>query len=236
MSSFTKTPPKNATKFQFDVDFGDDENEEMHDAELHAHEHEQHVAPTYSDEQMNAAREEAFRSGFEQGAAEARQGIESNLSALVSVVSTGLDKLMASEASRLQQMNEVALRTTIATLKKMWPSIARQQGLQAIEETIRQSLEYNQDEQRIVIRVHDTMLDPLIQRLPQIQEQKAFPGKIIVLADQAIGEGDCKVEWADGGLERLSRHLSAQIDRALDNALASLPHNSQKADTERTSS
>jgi len=238
MTSSTSLPPKHARKFQFDTDFELEEErlrtEALQHPELHEPEEIVPPAPVFSEEQMSGAQQEGFKQGFEQGQNEARTSIENNLATLLTMLTSSMETLVANEDKRLQQMYEIVLRTTMATLKKTCPTIFQSQGLAMVENTVRQSLEYNPEETRIVIRVHDTMLDPLIKRLPQIQSQKAFAGKIIVLADETVGVSDCKVEWADGGMERLSRTLSAQIDQALERVLASLPNNST-TDTERTS-
>ena len=238
MSSFTNTPPKQAKKFQFDNDFEQEEESTLHHPDIHAHEPVdiEPPAPVFSEADLASTRQQAFQQGVEQGKTEARNGIESNLSVVAQGITVALGNLLANEDQRLQQMNEIVLRTTMATLKKIWPTIAQAQAASLVEHTVRQSLEYNPEESRIVIRVHDTILDTLIQHLPQIQAQQAFAGKIIVLADQTVGPSDCKVEWADGGMERLSRNVSVQIDLALERILVSFnTSNSQNADPERIS-
>jgi flagellar assembly protein FliH len=233
-------PPKQTRKFQFETDFHVEEARARQEA-LEAEALRQspvEVAPpppVFSEQDLSLSREDAFKKGFEQGQAEAQNSIEKSLGTLLTIVISHLDALQAQEDKRLQQMYDITLRTTVAAIKKIWPTVIQSQSMAMVENTVRQSLEYNSEEQRIVIRVHDTMLDPLIRSLPQLQEQQAFAGKIIVLSDQNIGPSDCKVEWADGGMERLSRHLSAQLDQALERILASLPSNFQNANTERTS-
>lgn len=241
MNSSTKPPISQTRKFQFDNDF-EVENERMKLEALRRQEQEETFeetevfvpAPVFSEEELQQACRDALEQGIQQGREEAKHSVENILTSLTGNALVQLENLVSTEHERNQLAEKIALHTTIATIKKIWPSILKQFGLSLVEDTIRQSMEYNNEEQRIVIRVHDTMLDAVIKSLPQLQEQAAFAGKVIVIADQGVIAGDCKIEWADGGMERLSRTLSQQLDTALERLLSTL-NSSQNADPERTS-
>ena len=47
-----------------------------------------------------------------------------------------------------------------------------------------------------------------------------FDGKIVILAEDGMVDGDCRLEWADGGVERSAAKLSAQIETAVHRALS----------------
>lgn len=242
MNSSTKPPT--TKKFQFDTDF-EVEDERLRVDSLRQHENElkaledQQVyvpEPVYSQADLDNAREEALHQGLQQGAGEAKGSIESTLTSLVDSAIASIDLMLAAEHTRNVTAKEIALNTTMATIKKIWPQVLQRLGQDFVETTIRQSMESNPEESRIVIRVHDTMLDPIVKRLPQLQEQQAFAGKVIVLSDTGVMAGDCKVEWADGGMERISRNLSLQLDSALERIMSSLSNTTQNIDPERTSS
>ena len=235
MSSSTN-PPGKTRKFQFGVDFDLEEQrvEEVQHPEpddimpVHAA-----PSPQFSEEEIEEARKEAFQAGIDQGFAQAVQASNAQLTQVIDQAMNQMEILLEGETKRLMHAREIALRTTVATIKKIWPAVLQQYGLSLVEATIRQSMESNSEETRIVVRVHDTILDDVVNHLPQLQQQQAFAGKIIVLADPTVQAGDCKIEWADGGLERLSRAISSQVDDALERILANLSHYSQDTDTER---
>lgn len=238
MNSSTKPPMTTpARKFQFDTDF-EQEEERFRVESLRQHEqevHHEHPAQVFSEEEVRSIREENLQSGLRQGRMEALQEIEQSIAALSSNIVDKVDELLTAELQREKMMYEIAVKTTIGAIKKIWPQILNHLGMELVETTIRQSLDMNAEEARIVIRVHDTMLDAIVKRLPQLQEQEAFAGKVIVIADQNVISGDCKIEWADGGLDRLNRTLSQQVDAALDRILTSFSNpNAQIADPERT--
>ncbi len=71
----------------------------------------------------------------------------------------------------------------------------------------------------MVIRIADALLDPLRERLDEVAAKAAFDGKVVLLADEALAPSDVRVEWADGGAERDTGRLWAEIDQVLERNL-----------------
>lgn len=235
MSSSTKVPPTEARRFNFDNDFQVEDERMRAEMARQQEPADQPVytpPPSFSEEEIQNASRTALEQGIQQGREEARQMVENALAAVIENAVSQMESLLNAEQARVDLVQKIALNTTIATIKKIWPSILQQLGLPLIESTLRQSMDYNPEEPRLVVRVHDSLLDAVVQRLPQIQAQQAFAGKVIVLADVNVISGDCKIEWADGGMERLSRTLSQQLDNALERLISNL-NSSQNVDPER---
>lgn len=233
-------PPENIKKFQFDVDFElEDERlrlEMLKQAELQRQAELNAPPPLiYNENDIEAAKHEAFQRGQEQGLEDAKKAVETVLVSLVERTLQAAQILLQNEAEREKLLCETALRTTATTIKKFWPQILQTNALETLEKTLRETIANNPDETRMVLRVHDTLLDEVIKRLPQIKEQEAFNGKLIVIADETIHPGDCKIEWADGGLERLGNTLSQRLDDAMTRIIATLNAN-KDSNSERISS
>ena len=71
------------------------------------------------------------------------------------------------------------------------------------------------DEPRMVIRVADADLDALSEQIDTIATRRGFAGKVVLLAEPSVASGDCRIEWADGGVERDSARLWHDIDLAV---------------------
>ena len=245
MNSSTNPPVKPLSRYEFDLDFDEERLrlEELRQEELLRQSQETEVAavppePTYAEEDLLLAREQSFQLGYDQGLADAKKSIEKQTAELAERMVAKLRVLLDEEDRRVKGAQEIALCTSVASLKRIWPQFQQILGTRTVEETIRQALEMNGQETRIVVRVHDSLLDSVVGALPELQTQQAFAGKIIVLSDDGIMPGDCKVEWADGGLERLSRTLSQQLDHVLDHLLATMSSTNERNEneSERTSS
>ena len=56
-----------------------------------------------------------------------------------------------------------------------------------------------------------------------------FPGKLIILVDDELGQSDCRVEWADGGAERDTARTWREIEATLDRAMIALANPDETA-------
>ena len=48
----------------------------------------------------------------------------------------------------------------------------------------------------------DRLYDAARVKLEEIAQQTGFEGRLVMLAEPDIAEGDCRIEWADGGVTR----------------------------------
>ncbi len=64
----------------------------------------------------------------------------------------------------------------------------------------------------MVVRVNDALYAEARERLEEIAQARGFGGKLVVLAEPGIAPGDCRIEWADGGIVRDRAATEAAID------------------------
>ena len=57
--------------------------------------------------------------------------------------------------------------------------------------------------------------------MKQLARQSGFQGRLIVLAEPDIEAGDCKIEWADGGVVRERAAIDAKISELVESYVAS---------------
>ena len=57
-------------------------------------------------------------------------------------------------------------------------------------------------------------------RLEEIARLRGFEGRLVVLAEPDIALGDCRIEWADGGLARDRAATEAAIAEAVERYVA----------------
>jgi len=54
----------------------------------------------------------------------------------------------------------------------------------------------------VAMRVNDALYKEASETLAGIAREHGFEGRLVVLADPSIAPGDCRIEWADGGVVR----------------------------------
>jgi flagellar assembly protein FliH len=54
----------------------------------------------------------------------------------------------------------------------------------------------------VVVRVSEQIFEIAQPRLEKIAHLQGFQGRLVVIGDPGMALGDCRIEWADGGLAR----------------------------------
>ncbi|WP_096701699.1 FliH/SctL family protein [Magnetospirillum sp. 15-1] len=217
-------------KYMFDLDFGPpsasrqkaaEQAEETYEAEA---EPEPPPPPTFTEEDLQVVREAAYEEGHRNGLAEANETQQALLAASLERVSNALAMLDAAQADANDANQRVAARVALAILKKVLPAACEENAFEEIVRTVHECLGHVLDEPRIIIRVDSSLVDPLRERLEQTVIEHGFEGRVVVQADPRVAIGDCRVEWTDGGAERDQTRLIADIETAVNRALAPPEH------------
>lgn len=171
--------------------------------------------PKFGEEDLEKARTEGFAAGKESGRQEVMQSIEQQISTALSAISGQLTGLSQAQVQASERQARSAVEAALTVMRKMFPHLAGRHGLAEIESVVCDCLERLRTEPRIVIRVADSLLDQVEQRVSQLAARAGFDGKIVFLSQEGLHPGDIRVEWADGGAERDSDRLWHEIDQII---------------------
>jgi len=203
-------------KYLFDVDFSGAE-----------------AKPTVllTEHQVMLAEAEAvgYRNGV--AAAEAQALTDSSrltalaLERLVGVLGALHQALHAVEAKLEAEAVEVA----VAVGRKLAPALIAREPLAEIAALASECFRQIVAAPHVVVRVNDALYAATRDRLEEILRASGFEGRLVVLAEPDIAAGDCRIEWADGGVNRDRAAAEAAITEAVDRYIAArteaaLPH------------
>jgi len=193
-----------AQKFLFDRhDFSED---------AIANAQEKEARHKFTQDDIDAARTDSFELGKAEGLSTAKQQQQEAISQTLASISDDLKQLIQAEGDRNIVKNADVATLTLKVSKKLLPGLAKKYALGEIETTLINSLNERHEEPRLAIRVPDNLLEPLKQKIDQMVKDQGFAGQVILLADEAMAQTDCKVEWADGGAERDFEALFSTIE------------------------
>ena len=197
------TPPK---KFMFDLSFDD--------ASI-VHRAAERKPVLMKPDQVDAMKKESYDLGFEAGKVAGHNAQTEQVAAVLVSVDQSIGALMQNFASLTQQQETQTRQLVMAIAKKILPEFVARNGVQEIEPLIAESIREMAREPRLVVRVHEQQFDAINEKAQAIATERAYVGKVIVLADPGIALGDCRVEWADGGLERNTQSTWAAIEQTV---------------------
>ena len=73
----------------------------------------------------------------------------------------------------------------------------------------------------LVVRVNDQLYEAARERIERLAKPSGFQGRLVILAEPNIPTGDCKIEWADGGVVLERAAIEAKIDELVGRYMAS---------------
>jgi flagellar assembly protein FliH len=173
----------------------------------------------FDERDMEAAKSEAYAAGVAAGRAEAEQESARLEAQALEKLSRDYASLKAAHESTLHLFSREATALALQIGRTLAPKLIESAPLAEIEALVAACMSQIMGEARIVIRIHASLLEPLTDRVDQITKSLGFDGQAILLADDTVQSGDCRVEWADGGAERDVAALSAEIEGAIERLL-----------------
>jgi flagellar assembly protein FliH len=174
----------------------------------------------YSRADVDAARTEGFDAGRAEALAAAADAIEQHVAAALAAIDRGIAQMLEARDAQAHQVQAEAVAILRTVLQKAVPALCRKDPLAELEAMVSGCLAELLDEPRLVLRVSDALFDAIQQRISALAQAGGYAGKIVLLADEALADGDGRIEWADGGAERDTRRIAQDIDACLARALA----------------
>ncbi len=202
----------------FDVEQAPEDEDETPDEEEEAEP--EVVVPTFSEEEMAAAREESFATGKAEGVNEAAEATERLISASLEKLSQQFDSLFKAQEEADAAIMENAISVACGITRKVFPALNQQGALGEIERMTVMSLEKILEEPQVIIAVNPELEAALNERLNTLTAQAGYKGEVKIIADDGIVPGDCRIEWSGGGAHRDMDAMWQEIDEIVERNLS----------------
>jgi len=165
------------------------------------------VVPTFSEEEMKAAREDSFARGKE-------EGVKETLESVVQQTATSLEAILEKIEGVFQRQDEAntatardAVNVATSITRKLFPQFSERGALEEVERVIISIMEKMIDEPRLTITVNESLRERISSRLEPMMSETGFEGKVIFNGDEALPLSDCRIEWGTGTASRDTRAL-----------------------------
>ena len=197
-------------KFLFDVDFGAPDKTR-----------ERAATPAEIAEMVAAAEARAYRNGYEAAQREAKA--ESDRRAALALEEIGIAiKGIASRFSGIEtRMETEAVDVAVAVARKLCAELIAAEPLGEITGLVSDCFSHLVSTPHLVVRINDALYEAAREQIERQATQSGFEGRLVILAEPGIATGDCRIEWADGGvvLERVP--IEAKINELVGRYMAS---------------
>ena len=176
-------------------------------------------APTFSEEDLNVAKQIALKQGIQEGKAEVMSGIEREITSSLDTISLKLESLMQVHKKWTEAMSKDTLRLAHAIMKKLAPQLTRNGELNEVERTIAHAFEFINDQPKVLIQIPQHLKTPLQEKIDLITSRAHFDGQVILIVNNELVGDDCRIKWDSGEMERSMSTTWDQIDKIVDRVI-----------------
>jgi flagellar assembly protein FliH len=197
-------------KFLFDMDFGAPDKMR-----------ERPATPVEIAERIASAEARAYRDGYEAAQREAKA--ESDRRAALALEEIGLAiKGIASRFSGIEaRMETEAVDVAVAVARKLCGDLIAAEPLGEITALVSDCFSHLVSTPHLVVRINDALYEAAREKIERQATQSGFEGRLVILAEPGIATGDCRIEWADGGVVRERAAIEAKINELVGRYMAS---------------
>ena len=144
--------------------------------------------------------------------AEAAAATEALTAEAAAKIAESAARLLALADRECETLRRDASMLAIAAAKSIAGTLIDKQPLNEIETLIEACLTPLRNAPQLVVHLRSAEADALRERLGAIAERAGFNGRLVVLGEEALAPGDCRIEWADGGIMRDRNKAIAAIE------------------------
>jgi len=119
------------------------------------------------------------------------------------------------------RMETQAVDIAVAVARKLCAELTSREPLAELTALVSDCLRHLVSTPHLVVRVNDALYDEARERIERIARQSGFEGRLVILSDPDIAYGDCKLEWADGGVSSDRAAAEAKIAELVGRYMAS---------------
>src|SRR5262245_37409121 len=196
-------------KFLFDVDFSAPDRREKP------------VTPAEIAEKVAEAEARAYRAGYEAAQHEAK--VESDRRAALALEEIGIAiRGIAQRFAGIEtRMETEAVDVAVAVARKLCSELVLREPLAEIMALVSDCFSHLVATPHLVVRINDQLYEAARAQIERQATQSGFEGRLVILAEPGIATGDCRIEWADGGVVLERAVIESKISELVGRYLAS---------------
>ena len=196
-------------KFMFDVDFSapDKSREKSSPAEVA--------------QKVAAAEAKAYRDGFDAGQREAKAESDRRSALALEEIKIAMQGIAARFAGVESRMETEAVDVAVAVARKLCSELIAAEPLGELSGLVSECFSHLVSTPHLVVRVNDQLYEAARERIERLAKPSGFQGRLVILAEPQIATGDCRIEWADGGVVLERAAIDAKIDELVGRYIAS---------------
>lgn len=197
-------------KFLFDTDFSAPEKTR-----------EKAATPAEIAQQVAAAEARAYRDGYDAALREAKVEADRRMAMALEEINIHVQSIAQRFQGVEARMETEAVDVALAVARKLCNALVAAEPLGEITSLISDCFAHLVATPHLVVRINDALYDGARERIEKLARQSGFEGRLVILAEPEIATGDCRIEWADGGVVLERAAIDTKINELVGRYMAS---------------
>ena len=197
-------------KFLFDMDFGAPDKAR-----------ERPATPAEIAQKIAAAEARAYRDGYDAAQREAKAESDRRTALALEEINVAIKGIATRFAGIETRMETEAVDVAVAVARKLCSELMAREPLGEIMALVSDCFSHLVATPHLVVRINDQLYEAARANIERQAAQSGFEGRLVILAEPGIPNGDCRIEWADGGVVLERAAIEAKISELVGRYLAS---------------
>jgi flagellar assembly protein FliH len=197
-------------KFLFDTDFSAPDKKR-----------ERPATPVEIAQKIASAEARAYRDGYDAAQREAKAESDRRAALALEEIGLAIQDIATRFAGIETRMETEAVDVAVAVARKLCSELIAGEPLGEITGLVSDCFSHLVSTPHLVVRINDSLYEPARERIEQLAKRSGFEGRLVILAEPEIATGDCRIEWADGGVVLERAAIEAKISEFVGRYIAS---------------
>lgn len=172
-------------------------------------------------QKVAAAEARAYRDGYDAAQREAKVESDRRMALALETIGVAIRGIAAGFSGVEQRMETEAVDVAVAVARKLASELVAREPLGEITALVSDCFSQLVSTPHIVVRINDALYEPANACIETLAKQCGFAGRLVILAEPDIQTGDCRIEWADGGVILERAAIEAKINELVGRYIAS---------------
>ena len=169
------------------------------------------------------AESQAYRKGFSAG----EQQMQAQGAAALGMIADAMARLSGALAGIEARLESEAVEVAVAVAGKLAPELIAREPFAEISALANETFGHLVKAPHVAVHIGPDIYETAKEKLEDIARARGFDGRLVVLSEPAMAPGDCRIEWADGGIARDRAATLAIIDDVVGRYVAARNHADQ---------
>jgi flagellar assembly protein FliH len=197
-------------KFLFDMDFSAPDKTR-----------ERPATPSEIAQKIASAEARAYRDGYDTAQREAKAESDRRTALALEEIGLAIQGIATRFSGIETRMETEAVDVAVAVARKLCSELISGEPLIEISRLVSDCFSHLVSTPHLVVRINDFLYEAAHERIERLAKQSGFAGRLVILAEPEIATGDCRIEWADGGVVLERAAIEAKINELVGRYMAS---------------